>query len=77
MLQDFIAHAAGMGPQHLLALGIFASYFALILWLFNRVLGSIQVASSSQNQNERKGFLIHLFWALTTASFAHTWFCEY
>ncbi|RXW20061.1 hypothetical protein EST38_g5802 [Candolleomyces aberdarensis] len=73
MLQDLIAEVAALAPQQLLALGIFTSYFALILWLFTRVLDSIQIASS-QNERGRKSSLIDLFWILTAASFAHTWF---
>ncbi|RXW20044.1 hypothetical protein EST38_g5800 [Candolleomyces aberdarensis] len=73
MLQDLIAEVAALGPQQLLSLGICASYFGLILWLFTRVLDSIQIASS-QDKRRRKSSLIYLFWAVTVASFVHTWF---
>lgn len=58
-------------PQ-LLGLGIFASYFGLILALLVVIFRSLP---PPHNPNVSKG-RVYSFIALTLISFAHTWFCE-
>jgi hypothetical protein len=91
-LADELGTLTTLPPQQVLALGVFVSYFGLIGWLFTKVLASIQGLASRASQtvskakgpsrkakdgSRRGGVSVQVFAALTLASFAHTWFCEF
>lgn len=57
----------------LLALGIFASYFILIITLFALILASLRPRSTTRNGTTAA---VCVFGALSVTSFAHTWYCE-
>lgn len=58
--------------SRLLALGIFVSYFLVIIGLFTLILTSWP-RSTARNGTAAA---VRIFCVLTAISFAHTWYCE-
>lgn len=58
-------------PQ-LVGLGVFTSYFGLVLALLVVILRSLPPLHNSNASKSR----VYSFVALTLISFGHTWFCE-
>jgi len=57
--------------MELLALGIFCSYFLLIIGLFSIILRSLPPVTTYTSAAKQH---IYVFWALTVVSLLHTWF---
>ena len=78
VILDGIAVANAMlEPHHVVALGIFSTYFIVILALFLLILKNLW--SLRVPLKPAKSWLIlrvAVFIGLTIASFMHTWFCE-
>lgn len=60
-----------MEPSRLLALGIFTSYFFIIIFLFCLILANLRNAKRNGSD-----IAVYTFTALALISFAHTWYCE-
>jgi hypothetical protein len=63
-----------MVQSRILAQGIFASYFGVILCLFWLVLNSLKQLAAGLRAKPRKAIV---FLGLALGSFCHTWFCKY
>ena len=58
--------------ERLMALGIFSSYFLIIICLFCFLLANLPSSLKRNGSN----FSVYIFGALALISFAHTWYCE-
>lgn len=61
-----------METPHIVALGIFASYFFIILALFTIILWSVPATGKATSVGKT-----WLFRFLTLGSLGHTWFCKF
>ena len=59
-----------MDTSRLVALGIFSSYFLIVIGLFSLILFSLPLSRT------RDGSKSKIFGALAVISLAHTWYCE-